>query len=229
MIRGFYSASLGLNNSQTKLDTIANNVANVNTTGFKSQAASFSDTLYSNLQENVNIGSGSRVAGNSIRFQNGAMQQTGEALDFAIDGDGFFAVIDRNGNVFYTRSGAFSVSVEGDNNYLVTSEGFYVLGQDMNFIAVTDGEPAAMPGVFDFPNVYGLQLLGGSRFAETPLSGQAQPVEDARVMQGYLEGSAVDLVEEMSKMIEAQRVFQMNSKIIQVADEMEQTANTLRR
>lgn len=92
MIRGFYSAALGLNNSQTKLDVIANNVANIGTAGYKVQSAGFSDTLYSNIQQNVNIGSGSRAAGNSIRFEQGAKLYTGLSCDFAIDGDGFFAV-----------------------------------------------------------------------------------------------------------------------------------------
>jgi flagellar basal-body rod protein FlgG len=227
MIRGFYSAMLGLNNSQTKFDTIANNIANIDTAGFKAQVTSFSETLYSNLDENVNIGSGARVIGNSTRFLQGTKEYTGENYDFAIDGDGFFAVSDITGNTYYTRSGNFSVSIEEESNYLITAEGLYVLDQNMNYIEISDGLPVSKPGVFSFLNPYALQQLGGSKFAASLLSGQPEPVENVSVMEGYLEASSVDLVEEMTKMIEAQRVFQLNSKIIQVTDEMEQTANTL--
>ncbi|HOB36041.1 MAG TPA: flagellar hook-basal body protein [Candidatus Avimonas sp.] len=227
MIRGFYSAALGLNNSQTKLDVIANNVANIGTAGYKVQSAGFSDTLYSNIQQNVNIGSGSRAAGNSIRFEQGAKLYTGLSCDFAIDGDGFFAVSGQDGGIFYTRSGSFSISAEGENSYLVTAEGLYVLDEDLNRIEVIDGAPVARPAAFSFQNPYALQPLGGNKYAPTPLCGQVYAV-DTIVMQGYLEESAVDLVEEIAKMIEAQHAFQLNSRVIRTADEMEQAVNSLR-
>lgn len=226
MIRGFYTACLGLQASQQKLNTHAHNIANADTPGFKSRTASFSDTLYT-VNDNTLTGSGVKLDGLSLNLQQGNMVFTGEQLDFAIDGDGFFAVQNGAGETLYTRSGNFTLSTEQEGQYLVTAGGDYVLDADGNRIVVEDaGQPT--PGIFTCDNPYALYSAGDNLFAATPQSGQPYATGEAKLMPGYLEGSTTDMVSEMSALIQTQRLFQLNAKMLQVSDEIEQTANTLR-
>ncbi|NLN81205.1 MAG: flagellar hook-basal body protein [Clostridiales bacterium] len=227
MIRGFYSATQGIKTSQVRMDTLANNMANVGTTGFKPITPGFSDTLYANLDENVSIGSGVKQISSTVNFAPGTREHTGEEYDFFIEGDGFFAVGSQEDGVQYTRNGRFSLSHENGQNFLVTADGQYVLDKDLQRIVI--GENTAVePGVFGFANPYALQLTGSCRFAPNEMSGQAETIENAVVINGCLESSAVDMVGEISRMIEAQRAFQFNARMIQVSDEIEQIASTLR-
>lgn len=233
MIRGFYSSSLGLISQQNYLNTIGNNVANINTTAFKPQVTAFSALLYEDVDggagTNISTGHGSKVQKNGLDLTQGDLLPTGLKMDCAIDGAGFFAIRDKQTNtVSYTRDGSFGISVEGNQNYLVNSSGDYVLGKNNNIIDVTNGFDKTAVGIFSFSNPYGLELLGSNQYAATNLSGQAAADNVSTIRTGYLESSGTDASKEMVRMIEAQRAYQMNAKILQSTDEMEKVANQLR-
>lgn len=233
MIRGFYSSSLGMISQQNYLNTIANNVANINTTAFKPQVTAFASLLYENIDggagAEISTGHGAKVQKNGIDFTQGGLDATGRTLDCAIEGAGFFAVRDKETNaISYTRDGAFSISVEGDQNFLVDSNGNYVLGQDNNQINITAGFNPASLGVFSFSNPYGLQLLGNNQYGVTNLSGQPVADNQSLVRTGYLEAAGTDTAREMVKMIEASKAFSFNADILKSTDEMEKTVNQLR-
>jgi len=233
MIRGFYTASSGLISQQNYLNTIANNVANISTTAFKPQVTAFSSLLYENIDggagTNISTGHGAKVEKNGIDFTESGQEKTDQPLDCAIEGDGFFAVQNKSANtVTYTRDGAFSISVEGDQKYLVNTEGNYVLGTDKNPINITNGFEANSVGIFSFSNPYGLQLTGNNQYAATNVSGQATVNTENTIKTGYLETSGTDLTKEMTKMIEASKAFSFNSKILQSTDDIEKIVNQLR-
>lgn len=233
MIRGFYASKLGMIAQQNSLNTIANNVSNINTVGFKPQVTAFSSLLYENIDggagTEISTGHGAKVQKIGIDFTQGFLQTTGRTMDCAIEGAGFFAIQNRETNTTtYTRDGVFHISVEGDQSFLVDNRGNYVLGQDNNPINITDGFNADSLGVFSFANPYGLTLLGNNQFAVSDLSGQPEADELSVVRTGYLESSATDSATEMVKMLEANRAFSFNSRIAQSTDDMEKTVNQLR-
>ncbi|MDD2483939.1 MAG: flagellar hook-basal body protein [Eubacteriales bacterium] len=247
MIRGFYAAASGLVSQQANLNIIANNLANANTTGFKPETAGFASLLYKNInggnaKDYVGIGHGVKIEQTGINLKQGSLINTDIETDYAILGDGFFAVQnEETEELFYTRAGKFDIKVDGETRYLVDAQGFNVLNADGDAIEFSSDsteevdENTLQPGVYRFGNAYGLQLVGGNKFAETAISGEAEVVdpteEDAdppKVVSGYLEGSGVAISEEMVHMIEAQRGFSFNAKIIQAADEIEKTVNQLR-
>lgn len=233
MIRGFYAAKLGMISQQTSLDTISNNVANINTVGFKPQVTAFASLLYENINggsgTDISTGHGAKVEKVGIDFTQGEMEPTKRDMDCAIDGKGFFGVLNKaNNTTTYTRDGVFHISVEGNQKFLVDASGNYVLGKDNNPLNVTDGYNSQSIGVFSFPNPYGLQLLGTNQFAVSNQSGQPQADNVSIVREGYLESSATDSATEMVKVLEANSAFSFNSKILQSTDEMEKTVNQLR-
>ncbi|MBC3899081.1 flagellar hook-basal body protein [Acetobacterium malicum] len=233
MIRGFYASKLGMIAQQNSLNTIANNVANINTIGFKPQVTAFSSLLYENIDggggAEISTGHGAKVQKIGIDFTQGFLQPTGRTLDCAIEGAGFFAIQNKETNTTtYTRDGVFHISVEGDQSFLVDARGNYVLGQDNNPLNITGGFDSANLGVFSFANPYGLTLLGSNQFAVSDLSGQPAADNVSIVRNGYLESSATDSATEMVKMLEANRAFSFNSRIVQSTDEMEKTVNQLR-
>ncbi|MBR0597551.1 flagellar hook-basal body protein [Sinanaerobacter chloroacetimidivorans] len=233
MIRGFYAAASGLISQQTNLNTIANNVANISTTGFKPQQASFLSLLYANLNggdgNTISSGHGVKVEKTGIDFTQGNLIKTDREMDMAILGDGFFAIENReDGTVTYTRDGTFQIGMEDDDPYLVNASGNYVLDRDGDRIELEDGFDPAEVGVFVFENKYGLLLVGGNQFAVTESSGEAEEMEEPNVKTGYLEGSRVQIAQEMVKMIEASKGFSFNSRIVQATDEMEKMTNQLR-
>ena len=270
MIRGFYSARLGINAQQEHLNVIANNMANLNTVGFKGSRVSFADLMYQNLNRNtaenaVMVGHGVKINKTDLSMEQGALEPTGYHLDYAITQEGqFFAVRDAAGDISYTRAGNFILSADDSGNYyLADSRGNRILdpdGEDIevefeeieNKVPVKDsdgnivkdadgnivyntfyGEGAPivtkdMVGVFSFRNSYGLNQVGANMFVATDVSGEATVVEQPNIMAGFLEGSAVEVSNEMVKMIEASRAFSFNSRMVQVADEVEQTINNLR-
>ncbi len=243
-------ASLGLRAQQNRVNVIANNIANVNTTGYKCQRVDFQDALYTEIlnpadlqQTGMKQGSGILMGSTNRDYTQGAVMGTGENLDMYIDGDGYFTVQDSNGTRMYTRSGAFAVSAEADGNYLVTANGDYVLDENNAKIKLPDGvneisvnEDGSLwaneaqftkLGIVTFTNQNGLSAAGGSSFTETVASGV--PIDsDAKVVQGSLESSNVDLTVEMTRLIRAQKAFSMASRVVSVWDEMESTTNNLR-
>lgn len=248
MINAFYAARSGILNSQNSLGVTANNISNVNTTGYKEQRANFADLLYTNVHgvqvdpENLKSGNGAKLQEIAKIFTQGPIEDTGRTLDVGISGNGFFCLSDAQGNLSYTRDGSFSLSQENGANYLTSADGSYVLDGNLNRIVVpnaqnvvfapADGLPAqgniVKPGLFTFSNPYALNLTGNNRFTANTASGQAVATTNCELRQSALERSNVDLVSEMEKMIEQQRGFQFSAKMLQVTDEMEQTANQLR-
>lgn len=205
---------------------------------------------------NLQVGHGSTVVATVKDFSPGNFEKTDNPLDFAIDGNGFFMVKGPKGDIVYTKDGSFKLSVTEEGNMLTTSEGYPVLddtGSEIIFsvspsklqisgdgeLSYTDSATGTtVPlgqriGLVQFPNVQGLESIGGNLYAMTSASGE--PVNDmdtddrSVIMQSYLESSNVQVVEEMVKLIVAQRAYEINSKAVQSADEMLGIANNLRR
>lgn len=263
-MRALWTAASGMKAQQLNIDTISNNLANVNTTGFKKQKLEFKDLLYesikkSNLVEgqgepvNLQIGHGVMPVATSRIFMNGSFDRTENPTDMALDGPGFFAVQGNNDDeVFYTRDGNLKFSVDEDTRTLVTSDGYKILSVDDDVIEIANDEkdftvsPEGMITVknaageirevgqlklVEFLNPEGLEAVGRNFFKQSNASGEAIPDEErkTKIQQGYLESSNVQIVDEMVRMIMAQRAYEINSKAIQTSDDMMQTANNLRR
>lgn len=251
-------ARSGLDAQNTKMQVIANNLANVNTTGFKRDRADFQALAYQQLvaagaasdSENkfatgLSLGTGVRLAGTSRIDTQGTLAVTGNALDLAIEGSGYFQVQRTDGTIAYTRAGNFSRSSEGT---LVTSDGLPVVPQIQipeGAVSITVGNDGTVSAVLqgqttptevgrietaNFMNPAGLQAVGSNLLVETAASGAPQVGAaglDGRgaIRQGSLEGSNVNVVEELVDMIETQRAYEVNSKMIKATDEMLQYAN----
>lgn len=264
-MRALWTAATGMKSQQFNIDTIANNLSNVNTTSYKTQRAEFKDLFYTTLKRNnlidgegsptnLEVGHGVMTAATRRDFRPGSFMQTEGTFDVAIDGDGFFAVMMPNEEIRYTRDGSFKLSVDGDEAMLVTSEGYIVLDEDDNEIYIEDGitdisidelgyitgmdedgEPVeiARLKLVEFPNPDGLLAEGSNLYSATQASGEEIPIDaeemDSRILQGYLEASNVQVVDEMVKMITAQRAYEISSKAIQTSDEMLQMVNNLKR
>lgn len=266
MMRALWTASSGMKSQQFNVDVISNNLSNVNTTGYKKERVEFKDMLYETLTRadlldgegrpaNLQVGHGAVTAATSKNFQMGNLERTDNPLDFAIDGDGFFMVAGRGGEVVYTRDGSFKLSVTDYGNMITTTEGYPVLDENGMEIIIdidvsrfnvgedgelsyTDEEGVVVPmgqrlGLIKFPNRYGLESLGSNNYSITPASGQPVPDEQmgirSNIRQNFLESSNVQVVEEMVKLIVAQRAYEINSKAIQSSDDMLGIANNLKR
>ena len=260
MLRALYSSAAGMQSQQMNLDVIANNLANVNTTGFKRSKIEFEDLLYqttraagseqgggNQLPTGLQVGHGSRAVATSKVFTTGEMTQTGERLDVAINGDGFFEVQLPDGSRAYTRDGALKTASDGR---IMTSGGSVLQGGFQPVPAGTTSISIAPSGdvTYDgangptsfrvqlarFNNPSGLESIGHNMYRETKASGTAElgnPSENGfgGLEQGFLEMSNVKVVEEMVNLIVAQRAYEVNSKAVQAADEMMQQSNNLRR
>ncbi len=246
MSTAFYTGAAGMRAFQSSLDVTAHNIANVNTNGYKTRRAAFDDLLYSRMATNVE---GNHLTGHGVKqetidqiMSQAGLDQTGLSLDFAIVGDGFFQVENR-GQIEYTRNGAFYLSVEGANATLVTGDGAYVLDKNGNRITLTIGTDGSYRtddlldrlGVYGFPNQYGLTPQNNARFTVSGNSGDAMLLGQGgtgqkayEVVQGALEFSSVDLGREMVNVIMAQRAYQMNSRVVQTADQMAEVVNNMR-
>ncbi len=240
----FYTGATGLGAFQGALNIVGNNIANSNTIGYKPETVSFENLLYTHMYVNAEseplVGTGVKSQSNGITFGTSAYRTTENALDFAIVGDGFF-VIEKNGNTTYTRAGAFQMGSDGTGNYyLCTTDGSYVLDSTGNRIQIEqDPETgnyihdgiAGKIAVVQFENQQALETLSGNRFAQTDESGE--PVilneENHPVRSRILEQSGTVMASEMTNMILAQRGFQMSSKVVQTADEIEDIVNNLRK
>lgn len=237
MIQAFYTAALGAHQQMRRMDVQGNNIANVNTNGYKAEQASFISTLYRAQTgvDNAKLprGSGSRIVNTATDFSSGPLDQTGRDLDYAIVGDGYFALYNRaTGETSYTRDGAFTAAPFAQPNggepvyYLSDGEGRQVLDARRQPIVITDTHEQYPVGVFSVPREDGMQHLDSSRFALTAKNGNAVAIE-GKVVQGYLESSNTDLPTEFGKMIEAQHSYSYALKMMLTADEVETTINNL--
>ncbi len=254
-------AKTGLEAQQTRLSVVANNLANANNTGFKKDRALFADLIYQNIRQSgasstqntrlptgLNLGTGVRTVATQKVHSQGNIQQTENALDIAIQGDGFLQVLRPDGTLAYTRNGAMQVNATGQ---LVTANGENIqpsitiptdalsvtIGSDGTVSVQQQGTAApTQVGTIQlagFINPAGLQPLGDNLFSETGSSGAAQTGNPGlnglgSLLQGSLESSNVNVVEELVNMIETQRVYEMNSRSISTADQMLQyVANNL--
>lgn len=272
MVRSLWSAATGMNAQQTNVDTIANNLANVNTVGYKSQVAQFKSLLYQTLQTatttangdpkptSSQVGLGVRNSSINSIFSQGSLLSSNSDTAFAIEGEGYFAIRGSDGNTYYTRNGDFTWATNGSGSMILTNQdGLPVLsstGQTItlnsNYITskvtiTADGticypnannNPVSLGvtiGMYQFNNPGGLERKGDTLWAATPASGAVlneatnRNVTKSKMVQGYLEGSNVQVADEMVNLIVAQRAYEMNSKAITTTDEMMQTANNLKR
>jgi len=262
MIRALYTAATGMNAQEINVATISNNIANVNSTGYKKSRAEFQDLLYQNLRlvgtlsPNGNqiptgsqLGLGTKLGSVAKIYTQGDFIQTQNQLDMAITGKGFFQIALPDGTIAYTRAGSFKMNNTGQ---VVTADGLplepaITIPQDALQISIDQNgsvsvtQPGAVaPTVLGtiqlatFQNQAGLQAIGNNAFQQTDASGAptvGNPNSDDRgkTQQGFLEMSNVSVVEEMVNLISAQRAYEMNSRTVQTADEMLQTANNMKR
>jgi flagellar basal-body rod protein FlgG len=258
MNRALYVAKTGLEAQNTRLATISNNLANANTTGYKQGRAEFEDLIYQNVRQpggytnqqttlpsGLQLGVGTRVVAVQKLHQQGNLQNTGNELDLALQGKGFFQVLQPDGTIGYTRDGSFQLNQNGD---VVNSGGLLLQPQitvPQNATGVTVGTDgsvfATIPGQADqqqlgqleiatFINPAGLNAKGDNLFTETiasgaPVVGVAGTDGVGTIIQSFLEASNVNTVEELIGMIEAQRTYEMNAKAIKAADGMMQYLN----
>ena len=253
MIRSLWIAKTGMEGQQTKLDAIANNLANTGTNGYKRGGVVFEDLMYQNLRQagsatsdqstlptGLQVGLGVRAAGTTRNFGQGALQQTANNLDMAIKGQGFFQIQLPDGSTGYTRDGAFQVDANGQ---LVTSAGYPVQpgitipANAQNVSVAGDGTvTASVPGqvapqglgqlqLVSFVNPAGLDPRGGNLYGETAASGTPNAGAPGAnglgsLQQGFVEGSNVNVIEELVSMIATQRAYELNSKAVQTSDQM---------
>ena len=264
MMRALWSAASGMKTQQTQMDVIANNLANVNTTGNKKQRAEFQDLIYQNIRDagaasgadntyptGLQIGLGSRLAATNRIFTQGNLQETGNPTDISIEGEGFFQILMPDGSTAYTRDGSFKLDSERN---LVTSDGYPLLENialDANapsdtIVIASDGQVSDKVAgqtnsnlvgqiqLARFVNPSGLTAIGKNLFVASDASGEPivnNPGTDGTgtLVQGTLEMSNVQVVEEMVNMIVSQRAYESDSKAITTSDSMLEIANGLKR
>lgn len=261
MLRALRTAALGMAAQQLNVDTIANNLANVNTTGFKKSSIEFQDLLYETIQSGhatrdgvekpaeLQVGHGNRPVSTFKTFSQGSVQETGNPLDMSIQGKGLFQVQRIDGSYGYTRDGAMRVDSAGN---LVTSSGLRLLpeisipegvsainiGQDGVISVILQGQPepenVGQLELVSFMNPAGLRSIGGNLYEQTEASGSPSyglPGDDGfgTVLQGYLEKSNVDIVQEMISLIVSQRAYEINSKAVKTSDELLAMTNNIKR
>jgi flagellar basal-body rod protein FlgG len=262
MIRALRTAATGMIAQQMNVDVIANNLANVNTTGFKRSKLEFQDVLYQNMKPAgvstggttlrpvaLDVGYGTRPASTERLFTEGNITPTGNALDVVIEGNGFLQIQMPDGSISYSRDGGLKMDANGT---IVTADGYIIqpqinipadassiaIGSDGVVTVIINGDDTPQEvGQFElarFMNPAGLEAKGRNLYVATAASGPAvlgTPGQDGLgvLNQGYLEMSNVEVVEEMVKMIVAQRAYEINSKAVQTSDQMAEMANNLKR
>jgi len=259
-MRSLSISKTGMEAQQTQLDTISHNLANASTNGFKRAHAVFEDLMYQNLRQagsstseqsqlptGLQVGLGVRTVATSRSFTQGSLQQSGNNLDVAIQGNGFFQITMPDGTINYSRDGAFQVNSQGQivtSNGLPVANGITVPANATNVSISADGNVTAnIPGnvapqpigtiaLASFINPAGLEPRGQNLFAETAASGQPNTGTPGanglgQLMQGFLETSNVNVVQELVTMIQTQRAYEMNSKAIQTSDQMLQKLGQL--
>lgn len=235
MNQSFYAAAVAASQQQQSLNVVSNNIANVNTVGFKAQQAQFSELLYqiyNGAEDEVYRGTGSRIMQTTTDFRNGAFIQRADGQNYAINGDGFFAVMNPETNeISYTRAGSFHWGNTANNLnefYLCDSQGNYVLDQNQQPILMGEDNTAQYPvGVFDFANTNDMQHVGNNMLAPVAKNGQVM-AGTGTVVFGAVEASNADVTTEFTKIIEAQRSYSYALKMVQTQDEIESTINGLK-
>ncbi len=258
MTQALWIAKTGLDAQQTRMAVISNNLANVNTTGYKQSRPSFNDLLYQTVRQpgaqssqntqipsGLMVGTGVRTMSTQKFYSQGNIIQTENPLDIAVTGNGFFEIVMPDGTTAYTRDGSFQIDANGQ---MVTSNGFTLqpavtippntvsitIGEDGVVSALTAGSTAPTQvgaiQLADFINPAGLQPIGDNLLRETQASGTVTLGTPGlnglgRTVQGALESSNVNVVEELVNMIETQRAYEMNSKAISTSDQMLQYAS----
>jgi flagellar basal-body rod protein FlgG len=261
MMLSLWTAATGMQAQATNVDVISNNLANANTAGFKFSRANFQDLMYQQVSApgsqnaagnqvptGIQIGMGVRTAGVERMFSEGSFQQTGNPMDVAIQGQGFFEVQQPNGQLAYTRAGNFSLDSQGQ---VVTPDGYVVQpaitvpANSTNLHIASDGTVTVVqPGstssttvgqiqIVNFSNAAGLKGIGQSLYEQTaasgaPTTGSPGTNGMGTIGQGMLEMSNVNAVEEMVNLIAAQRSYEMNSKTVKASDEMLQSTNNMK-
>jgi flagellar basal-body rod protein FlgG len=254
MIDALHIAASGLKGQQSQIDTISNNVANMQTPGFKQQRGSFADVSVitpGQVQAGMapeHAGAGTQLVDTRTLFSQGTLRLTGNTWDLAIQGDGFLEVVDDAGNHLYTRDGQLHVDSQGR----LATAGGYRLAQDIqippdakNLTVDANGQISAIVGndtattvigiidLSSFPSPEGLQAVGSGNYAPTeasgePTLGKANENGAGSIVQGSLEGANVDMVDAMSSLMMAQRAYQLNARVLQAADQILDTINNLR-
>ena len=260
-MQALHTAATGMAAQELNVQVISNNIANLRTTGFKKQTAAFQDLIYEHVRRvgaqasdqgtilpvGVDIGGGVKTVGTPRSMTQGTLSQTGNDLDLAISGEGFFKILMPDGTYQYTRDGTFQMDNQGR---VVTAQGNPVqppitIPNNASGITVnmqgqvsvtlpgqTSSSIIGQIGVTRFINKAGLQPVGSNQFTETPSSGPPQDgIANAEgyghITQGSLEQANVDVVSEMSDLIAAQRAYEMNAKVISAADQMMQSTTAL--
>ena len=261
MMRSLFTAATGMEAQQITIDTIANNLANVNTTAFKRSRANFHDLIYQTIRapgqnstagsivpSGIQVGAGSKVSSVEKLFTEGPIRITKKTTDLMVEGEGFFRIQTDDGSIAYTRDGSFKIDRE---SRLVTAEGFPVepeivipdgvthdniqVGVDGTVSVRVRGETQEIGQIqlANFVNPAGLDSLGRNLYGATQASGEpivSRPnsLGFGRIGQGELEGSNVNVVEEMVNMITGQRAYEINSKVVQTGDQILQQTNNIR-
>ena len=260
MLRALFTSATGMKAQELMIDNTANNLANVNTTGFRRSRVDFADHVYNTLRQpgtiasgqqvsptGLQIGNGVRVVGTTKHFSQGSIQQTGNPLDLAIEGDGFFQLRLPNGELRYSRAGNFSIDAQGQlvNGDGVLMEPAITVPQEVEYTKLTISTSGVVQGLIagsnappqelgqiqlaTFRNPAGLSSEGGNLFSSTAASGDAVPANPGEVgtghlRQNFLESSNVEVVTELISLISAQRAYEINSRAIRAGDEMLSTS-----
>ncbi len=258
MIKALFTAATGMKAQQTRIDVIANNLANVNTTGFKKSQVNFEDLLYSTIRDpneqtkeglrpaGLQIGSGSRLVSTSKVFTPGVLEETGQPLDLVITGPGFFQLQSISGETIYTRDGNFGIDRDGNvvnsqglrliPNLTVPQNATVAVGQD-GFVSAIVGQVSSQIGqiqLVNFANPAGLSSEGGNVLKQSgasgpPIQGNPGAAGFGTIVGGFLEKSNVEVVNELVGLITSQRAYETSSKAISAADEMLTTVNQILR
>lgn len=238
----FYTGASGLIAFQSQMDAIGNNIANVNTTAYKPTTSSFSDLLYTEMYVNTEndplAGHGVKTFSTGINSEQSNLREGQSVLDVAIIGKGWFCV-EKDGERMYTRDGSFGISLEGNNAALVNQSGAYVLDSEGNRVEtlITPGASGIdyealtqRVGVYGFNYDEALTPASGNLYTANEKTGEAAALTEGQyeLATGYLEQSKVSMSDEMVNLIAAQRAYQLSARVVQTADEIEQTVNSLR-
>lgn len=245
MNQSFYTGAVTAHEQNKRLGIHGNNLANINTVGFKAEKGRFDNLFNQQIKAaddaNLRVGSGASLFMSSTDYRAGAPFRTGKPQDYMIDGDGFFALQDlATGDITLTRKGSFILSSRAvtvtdaagaqsveQRWYLSDGQGRFVLDPKGKPIEVTDANAEQQVGIFDCENYDGMMHADGTRFMLAEKNGELRAGK-GKLINGYLENSNVDLAEEMTKVIESQRAYSMALKLVQTSDELENTVNNLR-
>lgn len=236
MFMSFHVGAIGARSSLDRLSVVSNNLANVNTTGFKPKTSSFTELINYNLHDSedavteLQAGAGMKVSRTYTNFGTSSLTRTGNEFDFALtQSNMFFMIMDpANGQITYTRDGDFHAGERNGEFYLTTKNGKLVLDGNRQPIQLGNEEGAQVPGVFTFANPSRLLSVGSNEYTPSDAGVGSVLAEGASMEQGALENSGTDITREMVQMIETQKAFSYAAKMITTSDEVAQTINSLR-